>query len=157
MDAGSFSPPKAVLPAFSSSSPPRRREQRPFESWAELDAVAANLSPRYRPTVMFAAATGLRPAEWLALEWQVDVETANSRPPRQQTASKQEERRSPLTDSKPSTPLLCPSHPRYSGAEGQDVAFWWECVTGGLAGRGVHLSMATNGRGGAAGDGGEAA
>ncbi len=24
---------------------PRRREQRPFDSWAELDAVAANLSP----------------------------------------------------------------------------------------------------------------
>jgi len=48
---------------------PRRREQRPFESWAELDAVAANLSSRYRPMVIFAAATGLRPAEWLALEW----------------------------------------------------------------------------------------
>jgi integrase len=50
---------------------PRRREQRPFESWAELDAVAANLSPRCRPMVIFAAATGLRPAEWLALEWPV--------------------------------------------------------------------------------------
>ena len=36
---------------------PRRREQRPFESWAELDAVAAHLSARYRPMVMFAAAT----------------------------------------------------------------------------------------------------
>jgi integrase len=48
---------------------PRRREQRPFELWGELDAVAANLSPRYRPMVIFAAATGLRPAEWLALEW----------------------------------------------------------------------------------------
>jgi integrase len=48
---------------------PRRREQRPFDSWAELDAVAAHLSPRYRPMVIFAAATGLRPAEWLALEW----------------------------------------------------------------------------------------
>jgi len=47
---------------------PRRREQRPFESWAELDAVAANLAHRYRPMVIFAAATGLRPAEWLALE-----------------------------------------------------------------------------------------
>jgi integrase len=46
---------------------PRRREQRPFESWAELDA-AANLAPRYGPMVIFAAATGLRPAEWLALE-----------------------------------------------------------------------------------------
>jgi integrase len=48
---------------------PRRREQRPFESWAELDAVVAHLAPRYRPMVLFAAATGLRPAEWLALEW----------------------------------------------------------------------------------------
>jgi integrase len=47
---------------------PRRKEQRPFESWAELDAVAANLAHRYRPMVIFAAATGLRPAEWLALE-----------------------------------------------------------------------------------------
>jgi integrase len=54
---------------------PRRREQRPFESWAELDAVAVNLSPRYRPMVIFAAATGLRPAEWLALEWRdLDLE-----------------------------------------------------------------------------------
>jgi integrase len=48
---------------------PRRREQRPFDSWAELDAVTAQLSPQYRPMVIFAAATGLRPAEWLALEW----------------------------------------------------------------------------------------
>jgi integrase len=55
---------------------PRRTEQRPFESWAELDAVVANLSPRYRPMVIFAAATGLRPAEWLALEWRdIDLET----------------------------------------------------------------------------------
>jgi hypothetical protein len=47
---------------------PRRREQRPFESWAELDAVAAKLAPRYVPMIVFAAATGLRPAEWVALE-----------------------------------------------------------------------------------------
>jgi integrase len=54
---------------------PRRREQRPFESWAELDIVAANLPPRYRPMMVFAAATGLRPAEWLALEWRdIDLE-----------------------------------------------------------------------------------
>jgi integrase len=54
---------------------PRRREQRPFECWAELEAVAANLAPRYGPMVMFAAATGLRPAEWLALEWRdIDLE-----------------------------------------------------------------------------------
>jgi hypothetical protein len=36
---------------------PRRREQRPFESSAELEAVAARLSPRHRPMVIFAAAT----------------------------------------------------------------------------------------------------
>jgi FMN phosphatase YigB (HAD superfamily) len=41
---------------------PRRREQRPFESWAELAAVAAKLASRYRPMVIFAAATRLRPA-----------------------------------------------------------------------------------------------
>jgi hypothetical protein len=47
---------------------PRRKEQRPFESWPELEAVAEALGPRYGPMVIFAAATGLRPAEWLALE-----------------------------------------------------------------------------------------
>lgn len=47
---------------------PRRKEQRPFESWAELDAVATALGPRYGPMVVFAAATGLRPGEWIALE-----------------------------------------------------------------------------------------
>jgi hypothetical protein len=40
---------------------PRRREQRPFESWAELDAVAANLAPRYRLGPERRGA-GLRPA-----------------------------------------------------------------------------------------------
>jgi integrase len=47
---------------------PRRKEKRPFESWAELEAVAANLPRRYAPLVIFAAATGLRPEEWIALE-----------------------------------------------------------------------------------------
>jgi len=46
----------------------RRKEQRPFESWADLEALAAAIGPRYGPMILFAAATGLRPAEWIALE-----------------------------------------------------------------------------------------
>ena len=46
----------------------RRTEKRPFESWAELDALATEIGPRYGPLVLFAAATGLRPGEWIALE-----------------------------------------------------------------------------------------
>lgn len=34
----------------------------------ELDAVAEALGPRHGPMVIFAAATGLRPGEWIALE-----------------------------------------------------------------------------------------
>jgi integrase len=46
----------------------RRKEQYPFESWAELEAVAEAIGRRYGPMILFAAATGLRPAEWIALE-----------------------------------------------------------------------------------------
>jgi integrase len=46
----------------------RRKEQHPFESWTELEALATAIGPRYGPMVLFAAATGLRPAEWIALE-----------------------------------------------------------------------------------------
>src|ERR671911_556132 len=46
----------------------RRKEQHPFESWAELETLAAAIGPRYGPMILFAAATGLRPAEWIALE-----------------------------------------------------------------------------------------
>jgi integrase len=46
----------------------RRKEQHPFESWADLEKVAAAIGPRYGPMILFAAATGLRPAEWIALE-----------------------------------------------------------------------------------------
>ncbi len=35
---------------------------------AELDAIAVELSPAYAPLPAFAAATGLRPEEWQALE-----------------------------------------------------------------------------------------
>ena len=46
----------------------RRTEKRPFESWEELEAVAERLGPRLGPMVTFAAATGMRPGEWVALE-----------------------------------------------------------------------------------------
>jgi hypothetical protein len=50
-------------------NPQRRRiEKCPFESWAELDVLVTELGPRYGPLVLFAAATGLRPGEWTALE-----------------------------------------------------------------------------------------
>ena len=44
----------------------RRKEQHPFESWDELEAIAKALGPRYGPMIIFAAATGMRPAEWIA-------------------------------------------------------------------------------------------
>ena len=50
-------------------TPGRRcREQRPFESWAQIRSVAERLGPRFGPMVVFAAATGLRPSELFALE-----------------------------------------------------------------------------------------
>lgn len=45
---------------------PVRREQRPFESWQQLRLLATALGPRYGPMILFAAATGLRPGEWIA-------------------------------------------------------------------------------------------
>lgn len=46
----------------------RRTEKRPFDSWEELEALGSELGPRHGPLVLFAAATGLRPGEWIALE-----------------------------------------------------------------------------------------
>jgi integrase len=59
-----------VNPAKLGVENPQRRypEKRPFESWEELDALAGRLGPRHGPMVLFAAATGLRPGELLALE-----------------------------------------------------------------------------------------
>jgi integrase len=49
--------PKAGLPQI-----------HPFESWADVFA-AADAASRYRPLVIFACATGMRPEEWAALYW----------------------------------------------------------------------------------------
>src|SRR5436309_12398901 len=46
----------------------RRTEKRPFESWTQLAAVASRLDACSGTLVMFAAATGLRPGEWIAHE-----------------------------------------------------------------------------------------
>ena len=45
-----------------------RIEQRPFESWDELQWLADRLGRHISLIVLFAASTGLRPSEWLALE-----------------------------------------------------------------------------------------
>ena len=46
---------------------PRRGEMKIF-SWPELELVAAELRPMHRAIPIFAAGTGLRPEEWIALE-----------------------------------------------------------------------------------------
>jgi integrase len=40
----------------------------PRHTDAEIESISAELSPRYRALPVFAAATGLRPEEWAALE-----------------------------------------------------------------------------------------
>jgi integrase len=47
---------------------PKRPEFQPFASWAEVEAIAAELDPRLAAIPVFAAGTGLRPEEWIGLE-----------------------------------------------------------------------------------------
>jgi hypothetical protein len=58
--------------------PAPRREMRPFDTDGELEALATELGPLYGPMVLFAAATGLRPGEWLALEHRDSTSTTGS-------------------------------------------------------------------------------
>jgi integrase len=50
---------------------PRRGDPdvRPFRSWSEVEMVAS-CGGKYGPLIVFACATGLRPEEWIALQWQ---------------------------------------------------------------------------------------
>jgi integrase len=41
---------------------------QPFESWADVEAIADKLDKRYAAIPVFAVGTGLRPEEWIALE-----------------------------------------------------------------------------------------
>jgi hypothetical protein len=58
--------------------PAPRREMRPFDTDGQLEALATELGPLYGPMVLFAAATGLRPGEWLALEHRDSTSTTGS-------------------------------------------------------------------------------
>ena len=42
-----------------------RTEKRPFESWAQLDELAARLGPRYGPPVLFAAEVQAMDVGWM--------------------------------------------------------------------------------------------
>jgi hypothetical protein len=59
-----------VNPAELGVENPQRHptDKRPFESWDEVEAVAARLRGCLGPMVIYPAATGLRPCEWVALE-----------------------------------------------------------------------------------------
>jgi integrase len=47
---------------------PKGPEIQPFASWQEIEAIADEVDPRFAAIPVFAAGTGLRPEEWIALE-----------------------------------------------------------------------------------------
>jgi integrase len=55
-------------PAAAVPNPEPKRSEVPTFTLDELDLVAAELLPHFRPIPAFAALTGLRPCEWMALE-----------------------------------------------------------------------------------------
>jgi integrase len=61
-------------------NPKRKRHERreivPFEAWDEIEAVCDELDERYRAIPIFATGTGLRTAEWIALE-RSDIDREN--------------------------------------------------------------------------------
>jgi integrase len=63
-----YLPVSPARPAAVKSPPSQAPDILPFESWDEVFAVA-RAAGRYRPLVVFACATGLRPEEWSALQW----------------------------------------------------------------------------------------
>lgn len=65
MSAGGRSNPAKLA---GSNPQPKRDEVVPYEP-AEVEALAVELGAVYGPLVVVAAHTGLRPSEWIALEW----------------------------------------------------------------------------------------
>jgi integrase len=47
---------------------PKAPEIQPFADWAEVEAIAEEMDPRFAGISLFAVGTGLRPEEWIALE-----------------------------------------------------------------------------------------
>lgn len=47
---------------------PKAPEIQPFADWAEVEAIAEEIDPRFAAIPLFAVGTGLRPEEWIALE-----------------------------------------------------------------------------------------
>src|SRR5206468_3241425 len=47
---------------------PRAPEIQPFTDWAEVEAIAEEMDPRFAVIPLFGVGTGLRPEEWIALE-----------------------------------------------------------------------------------------